>query len=212
MAFVATYNSLYQNILNYANRNDLRFQDAIPTFFTLALNRMSRDLKTLGLDFFATYNFTIATPVVTKPADWRATLFMNYGSGTNNNTRNILLPRSIEYMRLYWPDDSVTAPPVYYGDYNYQNWLICPTPDQSYPAEVGYFATLAPLDENNQTNWATNYAPDALLKAIQIEYSIFLQNYSDVATYTDAYNTALQSLISENVVRKTDGNYERSIG
>lgn len=212
MAFVATYNSLYQEILNYANRTDLRFQDAIPTFFTLALNRMSRDLKTLGLDFFATYNFTISAPVVNKPADWRATLFMNYGSGTSNNTRNILLPRSIEYMRLYAPDDSVTAPPVYYGDYNYQNWLICPTPDQSYPVEVGYFATLAPLDENNQTNWATKYAPDALLKAIQIEYSLFLQNYPDVATYTDAYNTSLQSLISENVVRKTDGNYERNIG
>lgn len=213
MSYVATFNSLSASLLAYQNRNDDRFIAAIPSFFAFAIQRMSRDLKTLGLDCFATFQFNFGnSPILEKPSDWRATLYLKYFTGQGNTVSNLLLPRSKPYLDLYWPDNSLKAPPKYYADYDYTHFYIAPNPDQAYDGELGYFATLSPLDENNQVNWATKYAPDTIFKALQIEANIFLQNYADVEFFTNAYNASMQKLVEENIVRKLDQNYDRSIG
>jgi len=73
--------------------------------------------------------------------------------------RQPVLIRRYEYLREYWPDATQTDIPVYYCAYNWDHWLVAPTPDDDYQFEVLYYERLQPLDSANQTNWLTEYAP-----------------------------------------------------
>jgi len=94
-----------------------------------------------------------------------------------------VFPRSYEYIRQYWPDEGATQTSVYgtpgpfkfYADYDYQHWVVAPTPDGAYPAEVIYYEEPPLLSLSNQSNWLTQYASRLLLYACMIEALLFLK-------------------------------------
>ena len=73
----------------------------------------------------------------------------------SNNSYTPILLRSFEYARSFWPNQLLTAPPMFYADYGYYNWLISPTPDQNYPFTLGYLETPQVIDATYQTNYLT---------------------------------------------------------
>ena len=204
MSFELTYQSLYDTILSYLERNDLDVKDNIPVFIMLGQRRIAKDSKTLGLEVYMTGNFTPNNGVLVKPNRWRNTLTFNAGSGAGFNTRNQLLLRSYEYCREYWPDDTLIGFPKYYCDYGYNNWLVVPTPDQAYPFEVAYYESAQPIDETNQTNWLTINAPELLIYSSLLEAMIFIKDDERVQTYKQFYIEALVSLNVEDKGRLTD--------
>lgn len=166
MSFILTYNSLTQQIINYLERDDSIINSGIDVWIKFAHDRIARDSNTQIFEVYVSSNFTPGLPVMAKPARWLNTITFNYGTGTNNNTVNPILLRSYEFNRLYWPDDSQTAPPKYYADYGYSNWLISPTPDQAYPFELAYEEVPQVIDSTYQTNYLTQYMPEILFKAV----------------------------------------------
>jgi hypothetical protein len=110
--------------------------------------------------------------------------------------RTQIFPRSYEYLRQFWPDDSQTslttygapAPPKFYADYNYQNYIYAPTPDLAYPAELVYYEEPALLDSTNQTNFITQYIPNLLLYATLLECTPFLKKDDRIATWQAMYD------------------------
>lgn len=210
MAFVLTYDSLVSQITNYLERSDPGLIASIPTFVLLGQQRIDKDSKTLGLEQYIIGSFITNNSVVAKPNRWRNTLNFNVGNGTNNNTYNQLRLRSYEYCRNYWPDDSQTGFPKYYADYGYNNWLIVPTPNGTYPFEISYMETTEPIDTINQTNWITENAPDLLLYACLLETAPFLKDDERIVTWRTYYDAALQSLNAEDKTRLTDRYSDRT--
>jgi hypothetical protein len=110
--------------------------------------------------------------------------------------RNQIYPRSYEYLRSYWPNESATsfstystyAPPKFYADYNYQNFIIAPTPDLNYPAELVYYEQPALLDNTNQTNFITQYLPNLLLYASLLECTPFLKKDDRIPVWQSMYD------------------------
>jgi len=206
MAYVLTYNNLVNLLTTYLERTDASLVDYIPTFILLAQVRIGREIKQLGTRQVVNSTFSGGTSVIAKPNDWRETININYGTGTSSNTRNNLLPRSYEYCRDYWPDPTQTTSNVeFYADYNYEHWLICPTPDSSYPVEVMYYATPKPIDITTQTNWLTQYAPDLLLYACLLESAPFLKVDERIQVWTGLYDRALAAINGEAQARVEDG-------
>lgn len=129
-----------------------------------------------------------------------------------NNLRNPLLPRSYEYIRSYWPNDSKTDVPQFYADYNYQNIVIAPTPDRAYPFEWVFWQLPQLLDDSVQTNWITQYAPNLLLYASLLEMAPFLKDDDRIQTWQGMYDRAAQALSGEDLRKIMDRATDRSDG
>ena len=201
MSYVMTYNNLVTDIESYLERTDQATLSKIPTFIGLAEQVIASEIKFLGNLVVVQSNMVSDQPVIQKPARWRKTVSMNV---TINGERKPVLLRKYEYLREFWPDPTETGEPQYYCDYNYDHWLIAPTPDDDYAYEVLYYERIQPLDESNQTNWFTQYAPQALLYGSLLQAMPFLKNDERIPMWQSQYNTIMQTLKAEDVQRIGD--------
>jgi len=201
---VMTYDSLVSDITTYVDRNDAPFVNQIPRFIMLAENRIASEIRGLGFIKVVTGDMSISNPVVTKPARWRETISFNFGTGALNNLRVFLKLRTYEYCRTYWPDSSLTGTPKFYADYNYDNYLIVPTPSVAYPFELVYHERPLPLSDTNQTNWTTEYAPQLLLYATLLEAVPFLKNYEIQPMWQAMFDRASAAISKEDMANITD--------
>ena len=199
MAEAMTYDSLVQDLKNYCERTDDPFTDQIPRFIMLAENRIASETKPLG--FLRTVTGILNGPTLAKPIRWRRTRNFSLIVGAE---RKYLYSRSYEYLRSYWPDASKTDTPYYYADYDYEHFLIAPTPDLQYTFEVQYYERPEPLSPNNQTNWNTQYAPQLLLYACLIEAMPFLKTSERIPEFQTLYDRAMLMITKEDTDRSTD--------
>lgn len=191
-----TYTTLIGRIRAYLERNDADTLAEIPYAIGLAEIRCARELKTLLTVATVTSRFQTGLAVYPKPARWLELISFNYGIGATATAieRTTLLQRAYDYIRAYWPNSSVTAPPQFYADYNYTDWIVAPTPDEDYPFEVRYYQRPEALSESNQTNWFTMYTPDLLLFASLLEMTPFLKVDERIPTWQAMYDRSLQAL------------------
>jgi hypothetical protein len=189
------------DVRTYLERTDQATLDKIPTFIMLAESIISDELKILGQQQAVLSTLVVGTPVIPKPARWRKTTSMNI---TVNGEKKPVLLRKYEYLRNYWPDPTQTGEPKYYADYNFNNWLIAPTPDVAYTFEVLYYEKVQPLDDTNQVNFWTENAPQAMLYGTLLQAMPFLKNDSRVQLWQAMYDRAIQTLKLENDTRTID--------
>lgn len=204
-----TFNSLRDDVRNYLERGasvatDPIVYEQIPKLINFAERRIARDIKIQGFQTVVTATMQTGVAVMPKPDRWRETISMNIGSGTGSVNRQLLFTRSYEYCRTYWPNDEITAQPLFYADYDYQHWIFAPTPDNAYPIEIMYYELPQLLDETTQQNWLTNFAPNALLYGTLLEATPFLKNDDRIPVWLNFYQMAVESLNSEDIKKIID--------
>jgi hypothetical protein len=209
MATTMTFETLKEDVRRYLERGATLASDAvvyeqIPRLINLAERRIARELKIQGFINVVTDSLTIGQSVYAKPDRWRDTVSINIGTGTGNAQRTPVFARSYEYLRSYWPDESQRATPLFYADYNYQNWLVAPTPDAAYPIEILYYELPPLLDDVTQTNWLTEYAPQVLLYATLVEATPFLKNDERIPVWQNMYDRAAAMLNGEDLGKILD--------
>ena len=203
-----TFTSLQAQLQSYLERGgsvtDPTVFSQLPALINLAELSISRRLKILGqiVPMLSTLNANV--PVYSKPNNWRRTISMNFGTGTGQNTHTPLFPRSYEYCRAYWPDDTVTGPPEFYADYDFNHWFIVPTPATNYPWEIIVSTVPQLLDSTNQTNFWTNFTPEVLLYRALLECTPFLKNDERIQTWKGMYEEAITNLNTEDLLRVPD--------
>lgn len=211
-----TFDSLTSDLQTYLERgtpSDTEVANQIPRLINLAERAIATKLKVQGFLNVVIANLVAGTSVYQKPDRWRQTVSMNIGTGANQNVRQVLLPRSYDYCRTYWPDSSVmdtAQPPLFYADYDYNNWLVVPTPPINYPWEINYYQLPALLDSTNQTNWLTNYAPNLLLYRALLEMTPFLKNDERIPTWQAMYQEQLADLDLQDLQKVVDRDAVRS--
>jgi hypothetical protein len=183
-AVVMTYDSLVLDIRSYLERTDAATLDKFLGNLTVATSTMVQGQATID-----------------KPARWRKTVSINV---TVAGERRPVLLRKYEYLREYWPDPTQEDVPEYYCDYDYTHWLVAPTPAAAYNYEVLYYERSQPLDESNQTNWFTQYAPQALLYGSLLQAMPFLKNDERIPMWKAQYDQVMQVLKVEDVARIGD--------
>lgn len=209
MATTMTFTSLKEDIRHYLERGTTYASDPvvfeqIPRLINLAERRIARELKVQGFINVVTGTLSANQSVYVKPDRWRDTVSFSIGTGTDNNTRRVLFTRDYEYLRTYWPDATQTDEPLFYADYDYAHWLIAPTPDAEYPFEILFYELPALLDEDNQTNWITEYAPQLLLYGTLLEATPFLKNDERIPVWEGMYDRAAAMLNGEDLAKILD--------
>ena len=167
----------------------------------LAEQVIASEIKFLGNLTVNTSNMVVGQYIIDKPARWHKTVSMNV---VVNGVRQPILLRKYEYLREYWPDQTQTDIPKFYCDYNYENWLVAPTPATNYNFEVLYYERVQPLDSTNQTNWFTIYAPQALLYGSLLQAMPFLKNDERMPMWQQQYTAIMNTLKTEDKLRIGD--------
>jgi len=193
-----TYDSLVANIIDYMERDDADFVAQIPNLIALAESSIAAELKTFLQLIVVETNLTSNVAVLNKPTRWRKTVSMKI------NGQPVLL-RSQDYIAQYQSESS-TGQPLYYADYDYNNWNFAPVPDQSYPVEIIYYAEIQPLDQSNQQNLWTAIAPQAMLYGALLQAQGYLKALDKLPVWKQYYTDALAALKKEDNSRRVDRN------
>lgn len=229
------YNSLVQQIIDYANRNvdDADFVGSVPYFIFQAQQRIWREGKDIGFEVHTTQaRFLQNQAVIKKPANWNKTISIIYGdtlSVYSNN--NILEMHTYEYCRAYWPNASrgdIKNPPLYYADTQFDNnqpnlplveqtindsaygaWFIAPTPFELFYYQITYLASVANITRDTTTNILTQKFPDVLFYASMCEAFSYTQENERIQVFESLYNRALQSMNAQTQERYTDRTSKR---
>lgn len=204
-----TFDSLKTDVQRYLERGSSSATDPIvfeqiPKLINLAERRIARDIKIQGFQTVVTSTMQASVCVMPKPDRWRETISINIGTGPANDSRKTLYTRSYEYCRAYWPDQTAIGEPSFYADYDYKHWLFAATPDQDYPVEIVYYELPALLDDTDQQNWLTNFAPNALLYGTLLEATPFLKNDERIPVWQQFYQMAIESLNTEDIKKIVD--------
>ena len=215
-----TFSNLFDDVTKYLERGgsyvtDQTVFEQIPRLINGAERKLAQDLKLLGqIEVFSAVppsgGLQASNPVLAKPDRWRRTISLGFGSGTSNNTYAFLNGRSYEYLLAYWPDSTATGTPQFYADVDYQHWWIAPTPDAAYPIRARCYMQPALLSEEQQTNFWTDYTPNALLYGALIEAEAFIKEDPRVPLWKDLWTTELATLGLQDLQRVMDGAAERT--
>lgn len=208
MAYSMTYDSLLVDVRRYLERGFTAESDAIvyeqlPRLVTLGERRIARELKIEGFIRAVQTPLQPGLAVYLKPDRWRDTVSMTLNGKP-------IFARSYEYCRSYWPDEAQTGTPEFYADYDYQHWLLAPTPNAASTLEVLYYEQPRFLGEDFQTNWLTEYAPDLLLYVTLLEATPFLKKDERISTWQAMYDRAAQAISGEDLKRIMDRSANRS--
>jgi hypothetical protein len=208
MAYIMTYDSLLTDVRRYLERgftaeSDQIVYDQLPRLITLGERRIARELKIQGFIRAVQTPLQAGVAVYLKPDRWRDTISMTVNGSP-------IYARSYEYCRSYWPDETETGAPQFYADYDYQHWLITPTPATAQTLEVLYYEQPALLGDDFQTNWLTEYAPDLVLYAALLEAAPFLKSDERIDIWQKMYDRSAQALNGEDLKRIMDRSANRS--
>lgn len=214
MPTTMTFSSLEDTLKAYAERgyavSDQTVFDYIPQIINTAERRMARELKIQGFINVVTSAMVTNQRAYQKPDRWRETISMSIGTGASNNTRTALRELSYEAAGVYWPSMNTASAPRFYADYDYTHWLIAPTPDAPYPWEILYWQLPPLLDATNQTNYLTDFAPNALLHGCLVELFGFLRNDPDMVKWKTEYDRDMAALSGEDLQKIVDRYYKRT--
>lgn len=208
MSYSMTYTSLLEDVRRYLERgftaeSDQIVYEQLPRLVTLGERRIARELKIEGFIRAVQTPLQVGVAVLRKPDRWRDTVSMTINGSP-------IHARSYEYCRNYWPDEAQTGAPQFYADYDYQHWLLAPTPNATDTLEILYYEQPRFLDEEFQTNWITEYAPDLLLYATLLETAPFLKKDERIPVWQAMYDRAAQAISGEDLKRIMDRTASRS--
>lgn len=131
-----TYTTLKSAIKDYTENQESTFVSHLVDFVKTAEERI---FKSVDLEFFrknATGTTTAGNQFLAVPDDYIASFSLSLESSSN---KNFLLIKDVNFLQEYNPNSATTGLPKYYGVYDFQNFLLAPTPDAAYTAELHYY-------------------------------------------------------------------------
>lgn len=199
-----TYDTLKDDMRSYferGNPSDTKVYEQIPRLIMMGQLRLTKESKTLITTSVLTNTMQIGQPIIAKPTNWRN--LESFALRLQDGSSQPVFDRKYSFCRLYWPQPILTGTPIYYADYDYQHWLLAPTPDFAYQFEI-LCQEPTPISDLIQTNFFTQYAYDVLLHACLLEGWIFLKDMQKIQFEQTYYDRLLQGLTFEQKERASD--------
>ena len=189
-----TYSGLKTAIQDYTENEETSFVSHLNDFIQLTEERI---LKTIQLDLFkknVSGTFTTSNQYLTAPTDYLAPFSL---SATSSSNKIFLDYKDATFIQTVNPNSSTTGTPKYYGIYDVDTFLIAPTPDSSYAAELHYFFRPASLTAagDSGTTWLSENAKFCLLYGCLVEAYTYMKGEADIlAEYNKRFSEAVIAL------------------
>lgn len=194
-----TYDSLVLNVQQYMERTDAEFIAEIPNLIYLAEQSLASEIKTLLQLTVVNTTLTAGQYVLSKPALWKKTISIKVGGKP-------VLKRTQDYLAQVTADTPDGGVPLYYAEYDYDNFMFSPTPVVDTPIELTYYGLVQPLSPNNQENLITREIPQALLFGTLLQAQGYLKAVDKIAIWKQYYSDAIAAIRGEDKLRTADRN------
>jgi|TARA_R100000963_G_C4641505_1_gene105131 hypothetical protein len=208
MAF--TFTTLKTAIQEYTQNTESTFVGQLSRFI---INAEERILKECQLDDFrknVAGTVTQSTKFLTKPTDFLAPFSLSI---VNSSSNEFLLYKHVTFLQDYTPDPATTGTPKYYGDWDESTFLLAPTPDSGYTAELHYFYRPQSITASSDgTSWLGTNAELALLYGSLVEAYTFMKGETDLlGLYNSRFQESLQWLknLGEGKQTRDEFRYDR---
>ena len=144
-----TYTQLKTAIEDYSENNETSFLKNLPVFIRLTEERI---LKNIQLNVFrknVVGAMSESNQYLSVPSDFLAPFSLSYTDG--NSDINFVDLKDPEFIQSYTPNPATTGAPRYYAQYDFDNFILAPTPNSSYSSELHYFYRPKSLTESSYT-------------------------------------------------------------
>jgi hypothetical protein len=139
------YVQLYQAIQDYSENTESLFVNNISRFVIEAENRIYNSVQIPSLRKNVTGNLTSGSKYLSCPDDYLSTYSLAVIDGTTG-AYSYLLNKDVNFIREAYPTPTSTGTPKYYALFGSQytnanelSFIVGPTPDSAYSAELHYF-------------------------------------------------------------------------
>jgi len=143
-----TFTTLRNAIKDYAENQETTFVSHIPDYIKSAEERI---FKTVDLEFFrknVSGTTSSSNQFLAVPEDYLASFSLSI---TKNSLKEFLSQKDVNYVQQYNPNTTITGTPKYYAIFDTDNFILAPTPDASYVAELHYYFRPASLTASKTT-------------------------------------------------------------
>lgn len=203
-----TFAELKQAIQDYSENDETSFVTNLPLFIRAAEERI---FKNVQLSFFrknATANLTASNEYLAVPSDFLAPFSLSFTN--SDGDKEFLLFKDVNFIQDYNTDASDTGLPRYYAQFDLNNFIIGPTPDDSYTVELHYYYRPASLTNAGEsgTTWLSENAPMAMLYGSLIDAYTYMKGEPDlIANYNQRFTEAVASLKQLGEAKETTDQY-----
>jgi len=148
-----TYTQLKNAIQDYTDNNETSFISNLDRFVESAEERI---FTSVDLELFrknVSGAMTSGNQFLAVPSDYLATFSMSIEV---SSSKQFLQQKDVNYLQEYTPNSATTGIPLYYAKYDFQNFLLAPTPNDNYVTELHYYYRPASLTSSKFTLTVNN--------------------------------------------------------
>lgn len=171
----------------------------INTFIVQAERRIYNSVQIPSLRRNVTGTCTASNKYLACPNDYLSAFSMAIIDADGNY--EYLLNKDVNFIRQAYPSPTDTGMPRYYAlfgsrlnDPNDLSFILGPTPDAAYTAELHYFYYPESIVDQGSSWLGDNYSPVLLYGALVEAYTYMKGEADMVALYNSKYNEALAQL------------------
>lgn len=168
--------------------------DQIATFVKMAEQRIYNMVQLPALRKNVTGGMTSGNKYLACPSDWLATFSLAVINSANEY--KYLLNKDVNFIRESYPDTDAAfyGEPEYYAQFDQNTFILGPTPDANYAAELHYFYYPASIVDAG-TSWLGDNFDSVLLYGSLLEAAAFMKSDADIISfYKQRYDEAMGEL------------------
>ncbi len=189
-----TYSELKSLIQNYLENTETTFVADLPKIIEQAEVRI---LKSVMLPVFRKNvkgSVTSGNKYLNTPSDFLDNFSLSI---TNSSSQEFLLYKDVNFIREAYPNASTTGVPKHYALFDNTTFILGPTPNATFTAELHYFYKPASITAgaDSGTTWLSTNAENALLYGSLLEGYTYMKGDPDLMqVYEKRYDQALARL------------------
>jgi hypothetical protein len=168
--------------------------DQIATFVKMAEQRVYNMVQLPALRKNVTGSMTSGNKYLACPSDWLATFSLAVINSANEY--KYLLNKDVNFIRESYPDTDAAfyGEPEYYAQFDQNTFILGPTPNANYAAELHYFYYPTSIVDAG-TSWLGDNFDSVLLYGALLEAASFMKSDPDtISFYKQRYDEAMSEL------------------
>jgi hypothetical protein len=165
----------------------------IATFVGNAEERIYNSVQLPALRKNVTGSMTVSNEYLSVPSDWLANFSLAVVDPVSGDY-SYLLDKDVNFIRESFPNPTSTGKPTHYAIFDQNSYILGPTPDYAYTAELHYFYYPESI-VTASTTWLGDNFESALLYGSLLEAIAFMKDEPEVlSNYTTRYAEAMSIL------------------
>ena len=131
-----TYTTLKTAIKDYTDNDEAGFVRNLPLFIEMTEERILKNVQLSVFQRNAAGVMSSGNEFLKAPSDFLAPFSL---SATVGSKKVFLLFKDLAFVQTYTPNPATTGEPIYYAQFDEENFIIGPTPNGDYVVELAYF-------------------------------------------------------------------------